>query len=287
VYVKAGAIVPMQPPMLHTSEKPPSSPILDPQVDPLIVNVWPLEPGSSSNYSVYEDSGVSVEYQRGVFARTPIEATQTADTLRVEIGPVEGSYPGMLKTRGYELRLPADWPPVSVTVNGKALKPVKPGERGGWRFEGNTLTTIVPVPAQSTASKVVVVVRRAEGLTARRNELDGFAGKMTLLRGAYDAMQATGPVAGPSLALIDAMQSGDRLSYFPERIDSELAHFREALQQAQADVAALDKGFEQRLSDTSRRIGGAALAPADVESEKQKRRDALHRAEALLAEAAK
>jgi alpha-glucosidase len=278
VYVKVGAIVPMQPPMLRTGEKP---------VDPLIVNVWPLASGSSSNYSVYEDSGASVEYQSGVFARTPIKAAQTGDTLRVEIGPVQGSYPGMLKTRGYELRLPADWPPAAVTVNGKALKPVKPGEPGGWRYEGNTLTTIVPVPAQSTAAKVVVEVRRANGWSAQREKIDGFAGKMTLLRGAYDAMQATGPVAGPSLALIDAMQSGDRLSYYPEKIDGELAHFSDALKQAQADLATLDKEFEKRLSDNSRRIGGATQAPADVESEKQKRRDALHRAEALLAEAAK
>ena len=288
VYVKAGAIIPMQPPMLDTGEK---------AVDPLNVNVWPLErfiddvlPRSSS-YSLYEDSGVSVDYQRGVFARTPIKATQsplpTSVTLRVEIGPVEGSYPGMLKTRGYELRLPADWPPVSVTVNGKALPFAKPGEHGGWTYEGNTLTTVIPVPAQSTAARVFVEVVRTEGLSAHRERIDGFAGKMTLLRGAYDAMQQTGPVAGPSLALIDAMQTGDRLSYYPERIGDELAHFREALGQAQADVAALDKEFEQRLSDTSRRIGGSALAPADVESEKQKRRDALHRAEALLAEAAK
>ncbi len=91
VYLQAGAIVPMQPPMRYTGEKP---------VDPLIVNVWPLAPGATSSYSVYEDSGVSVEYQQGVFARTPIKATQTGDTLRVEIGPVKGSYPGMLKTRG-------------------------------------------------------------------------------------------------------------------------------------------------------------------------------------------
>ena len=110
---------------------------------------------------------------------------------------------------------------------------------------------------------------------------------MTLLRGAYDAMQATGPVAGPSLALIDAMQTGDRLSYYPEKVDVELAHFLDALKQAQADLTALDKEFEKRLSDSSRRVGGATLAPADMESEKQKRRDALHRAEALLAEAAK
>ncbi len=37
IYLKAGAIVPMQPEMNYTGEKP---------VDPLIVNVWPLEPGS-------------------------------------------------------------------------------------------------------------------------------------------------------------------------------------------------------------------------------------------------
>jgi alpha-glucosidase len=277
-YVKAGAIVPMQPPMLHTGAKP---------VDPLIVNVWPLKPGESSSYSVYEDSGVSVDYQRGVFARTRIMAAQTGDTLRIEIGPVEGHYPGMLKTRGYELRLPADWPPVAVKVNGKAIPFAKPGEGSGWRFEGNTLTTIVSVAAESTAARMIVEVRRAKGSTARRSQIDGFAGKMTLLRGAYDAMQATGPVAGPSLALVDAMQSGDRLSYFPGTIDSELIHLDKEVAQAQADLSALDKVFEQWLNDKSRRIGGAAMAPADVAGEKQKRRDALHRAEAMLAEAAK
>src|SRR5208337_1689164 len=52
VYLRAGAIVPMQPAMLYTGEKP---------IDPLIVNVWPLAPGTSSSYSVYEDFGVSVE----------------------------------------------------------------------------------------------------------------------------------------------------------------------------------------------------------------------------------
>ncbi len=278
VYVRAGAIIPMQPAMLHTGEKP---------VDPLIVNVWPLAPGASSSYQVYEDSGVSVEYQRGVFARTPVKAMEDGDTLRVEIGPVEGSYPGMLKTRGYEVRLPADWPPASVTVNGKAVAPVKPGEPGGWTFEGNTLTTVVPVPAGSVNAKVVVEVQRPDRRVAQRAELDGFAGAMTRLRGADDALQQTGPVAGPSNALVDAMQTGDRISYYPGRIDLELAHFHDALKQAQADVAGLDKEFEQRLSDTSRRIGGSTWAPADIESEKQKRRDALHRAEALLGEAAK
>ncbi len=278
VYVRAGAIVPMQPAMLHTGEKP---------VDPLIVNVWPLAPGASSSYSVYEDSGVSVEYQKGVYARTPIKATEDGDTLRVEIGPVEGSYPGMQKTRGYEVRLPADWPPESVTVNGKTVAFAKPGEPGGWTFEGNTLTTVIPVPASGVGAKVIVEVKRAKGRVAERGELDGFAGAMTRLRGADDALNQTGPVAGPSIALRDAMQTGDLISYYPERIDEALKHFHERLTRANADVAQLDKEFEQRLSDTSRRTGGSTWAPADIPSEKQKRRDALHRAEALLGEVGK
>jgi len=173
-----------------------------------------------------------------------------------------------------------------VMVNGKTV-PQGGGGKAGWKYEGNTLTTAIPVASSSVQERTTIEVRRVAGLTARRSELDGFAGRMTLLRGAYDAMQETGPVAGPSTALVDAMQSGDRLSYYPDRIETELAHLQQVFQQAQADVAALDKEFEQRLSDTSRRIGGATQAPADVESEKQKRRDALHRAEAMLNEAAK
>ncbi len=159
VYLRAGAIVPMQPPMLNTGQKP---------VDPLIVNIWPLAPGATSSYSVYEDSGVSVEYQHGVFARTPIKAAQAGDTLRVEIGPVQGSYAGMPKTRGFELRLPGDWPPAAVTVDGKPVKQAGPDGKGGWSFAGNTLTTVITVASGSVSGKVTVEVRRASGLTARR-----------------------------------------------------------------------------------------------------------------------
>jgi alpha-glucosidase len=277
VYVKAGAIVPMQPPMLYTGEKP---------VDPLIVNVWPLAPGATSSYSAYEDSGVSVEYQRGVFARTPIKASQTGDTLRVEIGPVEGSYPGMMKTRSYELRLPADWPPAAVNIDGKPMPQGGVG-KAGWKFEGNTLTTILLVPEQSTAGKVTVEVRRAAGLTARRGELDGFAGAMTRLRGAYDALQQSSPVAVPPDELIDAMQTGDRLGYHPERAMEEIEHFHETLPKAQAAVGAVSATFAQKLDDYAKRNANNPLRPADMEAAKQIRLDNLHRAERLVGETEK
>lgn len=276
VYLKAGAIVPMQPEMLYTGEKP---------VDPLIVNVWPLSPGSSNSYSLYEDSGVATEYQSGVFTRTSIKATQTGDTLRVEIGPVEGSFPGMLKSRGYTIQLPADWPPSAVTVNGVAVKRAGPAGKGGWSFKGNTLTTIIPVASESVASKVVIEVRRTAGLKARRSELDGFAGAMTRLRATYDALNQTPPLASPPDILIDAMQSGDRLGYHPERAQEELAHFHQTLPKVQAAVAELGKSFQDRIEKSNARSSRSTVLTTDIEGQKQRRLDAMSRAQKLINEA--
>jgi alpha-glucosidase len=278
VYLRAGAIVPMQPPMLYTGQKP---------VDPLIVNVWPLAPGDSSSYSVYEDSGVSVDYQRGVYARTPIKATQTDDTLRVEIGPAQGGFAGMTRTRAYELRLPADWPPATVTVNGKSLRQAAIIGKGGWSFVGNTLTTVIPVPTSSVAAKVTIEVRRAGGLTKRRAELDGFAGAMTRLRGAYDALQQCSPFASSPDALIDAMQIGDRLSYYPELTVAEIILFRSALLKAQTSVTALEPVFLNRLAASEKQASTPAAGSPEFEAAKQRRLDNFKRAKLLVAEATK
>jgi alpha-glucosidase len=278
VYLRPGAIIPMQPPMLYTGEKP---------VDPLIVNIWPLIPGTTSSYSLYEDSGAGVEYQTGVFARTPIKAKQNGDTLRVEIEPVQGSYPGMPNLRALELRLPADWPPEQVTVNGAPMKHASITGKSGWRFEGNTLTTVIPIPSRNVTTKLTVEVRRASGLTARRDELDGFAGSMARLRGAYDAMHQTSPVSDPPDALVDALQAGDRLSYHPESAQEEMAHFRQALPQAQAAVARIGAVFDSQLEDHLRRYSPERWLPGGMNMLvlKASRTGAMTRALKLAAEA--
>jgi len=278
VYVKQGSIVPMQPEMSYTGEKP---------LDPLIVNVWPLASGQTTSYSLYEDNGVAEQYQHGVYTHTPIKATQTGDSLRVEIGPVEGSFAGMLKSRGYRLQLPADWPPASVTVDGVAVKPAGPTGKGGWSFEGNTLTTMIPVASRSTASKVIVEVKRAAGLTARRGELDGFNGAMTRLRATYDALNTTPPLASPPDILIDAMQTGDRLGYEPKDAQKEIAHFNQVLPAVKAAVDKLVQDGTKRLDEFGQSMHREAGNNIDMQAEKQKRADAMARAAKLVADMGK
>jgi alpha-glucosidase len=231
IYLHAGSIVPMQPPMQYTGQKP---------VDPLILNIWPLVDGQSSSYTLYEDGSDSESYKHGVYALTPVSAVEHGDTLTIDISPVEGTYPGMLVNRGYELRLLADWPPESVVANGKALAfQSSDAITSGWHYEGNTLSTIVNIPSHSVSEAVRVEIRRTPGSQALRAQLDGFAGAIARLHSAYDVLNQEWPLAWSPDPLIDAWQTGDRLSYHPETARNELSHFAQKYIAAQASVQQL------------------------------------------------
>lgn len=237
IYLRAGAIVPMQPPMQYTGQKP---------VDPLILQIWPLADAQTSTYRLYEDDSRGEDYKRGVFAQTPIRASLHTDSLNVDIDPVIGGYPGMPTSRGYELRLPADWPPHTVKINGQAIayEAVKLDEPG-WHYDGRTLTTIIRIPSQPVAQTVHITVERTPGSLAVRGQLDGFAGALSRLRSAYDELNGQWPLAWSPDSLIEAMQTGDRLGYRPETARDEIARFKDkykaaqnALQRLQQNIAA-------------------------------------------------
>lgn len=244
-YVKAGSIIPMQLPMQHVGEMP---------VDPLAISVFPMADGQKSAYMLYEDSSKSEEYRGGICAWTKLAATRSADNLEVTIGPVQGSYPGMPAHRGYELRLPGDWPPDSVTVNGHPVSFVTEKDHPGWRYEGNTLTTVVRIASQPVNETVHIRVHRTAGLEARRADLDGFAGKITRLRGADDALNSLWPLIWSPDSLVDALQSGDRLTYHPQTASLEIRHFQSAYAEAVSNVRELVDQSSVSLDELVKRL---------------------------------
>ena len=125
--------------------------------------------------------------------------------------------------RSYEVRLPADWPPASVTANGASLRFTLDAKQLGWRFEGNTLTTIVPVAPTDVHQATTIVVRRAPGSLTSRNLLDGFTGRMRRLREAYDTLSADYPATCTVPDdVTTAMQTGNRIGYHPETAGFEI-----------------------------------------------------------------
>ena len=118
---------------------------------------------------------------------------------------------------------------------------------------------------------------------------DGFAGAMVRLRAAYDALNTMSRMTAPPDPLVDAMQSGDRLGYHPEKATEELAHFHSVLPQAQSSVTGADNQLRQRIEevvkwtvDEHKNMGGEPLNP---DAQRQRWLDALARAEKLVSEA--
>jgi len=85
LYVKAGSILPMGPEVQSTAEKP---------ADPLTVWVYT---GADAAFELYEDDGVSYDYETGAFSVIPLRWDERSATLR--IGERTGAFPGMLRSR--------------------------------------------------------------------------------------------------------------------------------------------------------------------------------------------
>jgi alpha-D-xyloside xylohydrolase len=107
----------MGPEVQSTAEKP---------ADPLTVWVYT---GADATFELYEDDGVSYDYEQGAFATIPMRWDERSGTLR--IGERTGSFPGMLRSR--EIRV--------VFVSKDAAVPHTPTPTGhrSLRYDGNAI----------------------------------------------------------------------------------------------------------------------------------------------------
>lgn len=120
LFVRAGAIVPLWPPMNYFDEKP---------HDPISLELWPQ---GSSLFTLYEDDGVTREAlapEKPAFATTRIDVRAPGDYLgsgggdvTVEVGPVQGAFFGQLSTRGWRLNVRCRHPPSAVLLDGAPLQ---------------------------------------------------------------------------------------------------------------------------------------------------------------------
>jgi alpha-glucosidase len=249
VYTRPGAIIPMQPPMLHTATG---------KVDPLIVHVVPLQDHQQTSYTVYEDSSEGRAYMAGQCARTTLSASRAENVVTIQVSAVQGSYPGMLMRRRIQVELPGDWPPAKVEVNGKPLPYDRVAGVSGWRFDGNTLSTIILTDEFATNASTTIAVTRNPEWVKNAEALDGFAGKMTSLRHAYDAVNGLWTIDD----LTAAMQRGNRIGYHPENAALEIQRLSQLLQNSHAALAALE------AADTASVAGSAVSSVSDATAER-------------------
>jgi alpha-glucosidase len=113
LFVKAGAIIPQWPPMLYYDEKP---------HDPMTLELYPE---GNSSFSLYEDDGVTRQYQQNKYAKTLITMSGTANytdrkpaETSLRVSAMQGlGFTGQLKSRVWMLKVHAHTEPFSIVVN--------------------------------------------------------------------------------------------------------------------------------------------------------------------------
>ncbi len=247
VLVRAGAVIPMAPKMEYSEQKP---------VDPLILTVMP---GAAGATNIYADEGNSLGYKSNEFAWTSVKQSRTPDTVRVEVAPVKGSYPGMPQERAYEFRLAGLFPPTRVMVNGCDLAFVREEGKPGWRYDGNRTTVVITSPRFKVNERVELTAELPHVTDAQQAALDGLPGHIARLRTAMDILNGTWTKGWSPESLIHEYQVGDRMTYFPDRAVAEAEAFQAQWPTMVADVLALqEKGIDREAI-------GKALAHLDVE----------------------
>lgn len=95
LYQKGGWLLPMQ----EYSRRPTME---SPQT--IILKVYPSEGDCDNSYILYEDDGISMDYEKGCYARTTLRYIQKGGKARVEITEDGGTYAGKPASRKYIVR---------------------------------------------------------------------------------------------------------------------------------------------------------------------------------------
>jgi alpha-glucosidase len=191
--VRAPAIIPMQPPMRYSGEKP---------VDPLIVQVIGtagIDGGETAEFKLYEDDGLSRDYAWGAgrWATTRLELKRVGPRWWVTLGPTDGRYEGMPEKRGYEVHLRDVLPAERVLLNGNPV-PRRAGSdaagaaAGGadaaehaaaeWWYDPVTLSVVVRVPSAPVMDPALVEVTLQRDLAVETLLSRGLREALTVCR---------------------------------------------------------------------------------------------------------
>lgn len=108
MFVRAGSILPLAPVMQYAGEH---------KWDDLEIIVYP---GADGSFTLYEDEGDSYNYEKGL--RSTIEFKWNDKSRQLTIAKRQGSFPGMLTSRVFRVRLAGSAVIKSVKYTGKTVK---------------------------------------------------------------------------------------------------------------------------------------------------------------------
>jgi len=108
LYVRAGSIIPLGKPMQYTGEK---------KQDTLELRVYP---GADGSFTLYEDEGDNYTYEQGKYGTILFKWTESSRKLK--ISSPQGSYPGQLQKRIFNVVIVGKQRSKQISYNGKVIE---------------------------------------------------------------------------------------------------------------------------------------------------------------------
>lgn len=108
IFIKGGAIIPIQETLQYIGEK---------EISTLNLDIFPM---GESSFALYDDDGKSLEYKNGVFSITTIESKSSDTDITLKISAPKGKF--VVTERNYIVNIHLEKKPVSLKVNDKTYE---------------------------------------------------------------------------------------------------------------------------------------------------------------------
>ncbi|GAB3650133.1 glycoside hydrolase family 31 protein [Echinicola sediminis] len=127
IFVKAGAIIPMQDEVEYDNKTPYGA------------ITFEIFPGDSSSYQLFEDDGISEEYMEGGYSETQVTLEGAGEGININIEKAKGDYKPV--ERSYIIKVHVDKRPNTVGLAGKTLGEIETGQvvkgETGWSYDAD------------------------------------------------------------------------------------------------------------------------------------------------------
>ena len=232
-FAKAGSIIPMYPKSVRNLQQTLNSYVLT------------FIPGGDGETTIYEDDGKSKEYSTA-YATTKVTKRTEGNKVVITIAPRKGTFEGATATNSYELRLPANYPPKSVRVDGKEFKYARYAEVGEWGYDGYTLAPYIVLGEVDNSKGCTVEIEFAEGDMAAQEKLYGMQGIVNRCVALTAEFKETyGEYYDPYPLLPDfymnVSQAPNFIMEFPQDIHKSVENYYKSLAECLVEVEKMDK----------------------------------------------
>ena len=138
MYVKGGWVLPMQP----YTRRPATTPL-----ETLVMRVYPAGRTADNVYALYEDDGITLDYEKGASATTRLQYIEKGNRRMVVVHPAQGNYKGQVNKRAYRLQLAGFGKIDNVKVNGRKVATT---------YDANLKLNIVDIASTSIRERVTI-----------------------------------------------------------------------------------------------------------------------------------